>query len=97
MDGWHTLDHKLTENTETAIAGDASDIRLPDESCDFVFCSHVFEHIPHSRLPLVVSEVNRVLKPGGIFRMLTPNLEVLAKAFTDRLTEMGISYPDIKV
>ena len=24
MEGWHTLDHKLTENTETAIAGDAS-------------------------------------------------------------------------
>ena len=44
MDGWHTLDHKLTENTEAAIAGDGSEIRLPDESCDFVFCSHVFEH-----------------------------------------------------
>jgi len=84
MDGWHTLDHKLTENTETAIAGDASDIRLPDESCDIVFCSHVFEHIPHSRLPMVVSEVNRVLKPGGIFRMLSPNLEVLAKAYVEK-------------
>lgn len=84
MEGWHTLDHKLTDNTDTAIAGDASDIRLPDESCDFVFCSHVFEHIPHSRLPLVVSEVNRILKPGGIFRMLTPDLEVLAKAYAEK-------------
>lgn len=84
MDGWHTLDHKLSENTETAIAGDATDIRLPNESCDVVFCSHVFEHIPHMRLPLVISEVNRVLKPGGIFRMLTPDLEVLAKAYVEK-------------
>ena len=84
MEGWHTLDHKLQENTDTAIAGDASDIKLNDESCDVVFCSHVFEHIPHSRLPLVVSEINRVLKPGGVFRMLTPNLEVLAKAYVEK-------------
>lgn len=84
MDGWHTLDHKLKGNTETGIAGDAVDIKLPDESCDVVFCSHVFEHIPHSKLPSVVSEINRVLKPGGIFRMLTPNLEVLAKAYVEQ-------------
>ena len=84
MEGWHTLDHKLTKNTETGIAGDAADIKLNDESCDVVFCSHVFEHIPHSKLPLVMSEINRVLKPGGVFRMLTPNLEVLAKAYVER-------------
>jgi len=84
MDGWHTLDHKLTKNTKTAIVGDATDIKLADESCDIVFCSHVFEHIPHSRLPMVVSEVNRILKPGGIFRMLSPNLEVLAKAYAEK-------------
>ena len=57
---------------------------MPDESCDVVFCSHVFEHIPHIRLPMVISEINRVLKPGGVFRMLTPNLEVLAKAYVEK-------------
>ena len=86
MDGWHTLDHKLKESTDTAIAGDATAINLPDESCDIIFCSHVFEHIPHTKLPLVIAEVNRVLKPGGIFRMLTPNLEVLAKAYVEKDT-----------
>ena len=35
--GWHTLDHKLEESTATAIAGDAANIKLPDESCDVVF------------------------------------------------------------
>ena len=51
--GWHTLDHKLKENSDFQISGDASDINLPDDSCDVVFCSHVFEHIPHIKLPSV--------------------------------------------
>lgn len=83
-EGWHTLDHKIKDNTEYAIAGDAIDINLDDESCDVIFCSHVFEHIPHTRLPLVISEINRVLKKGGIFRMLTPDLEVLARAYVEK-------------
>ena len=82
--GWHTLDHKLTDSTETAIAGDAANIKLPNESCDIVFCSHVFEHIPHTRLPIVLSEINRILRPGGILRLLTPDLETVAKAYVDR-------------
>lgn len=82
--GWRTLDHKLTESTESAIAGDASNIKLPDESCDIVFCSHVFEHIPHTRLPIVLAEINRVLRPDGILRILTPDLAVVAKAYVHK-------------
>ena len=86
-DGWHTLDHKLTESTDSAIAGDAANIKLPDESCDIVFCSHVFEHIPHTRLPIVISEINRVLRPGGILRILTPDLAVITKAYVEKDAE----------
>jgi hypothetical protein len=82
--GWHTLDHKLSQSTDNAIAGDASNILLPDESCEIVFCSHVFEHIPHIRLPMVISEINRVLKPGGLLRILTPDLESIARAYVHK-------------
>jgi hypothetical protein len=81
--GWHVLDHKLDQNSEFGIAGDADKIDLPDESCDVVFCSHVFEHIPHVKLPLVIAEINRVLKPGGIFRILTPDLARVARAYVE--------------
>ncbi len=82
--GWHTLDHKLKESTETAIAGNATHIDLPDESCEIVFCSHVFEHIPHTQLPIVLAEINRVLCPGGVLRLLTPDLAVIAKAYVEQ-------------
>ena len=81
--GWHTLDHKLSENTEFGIAGDASNIELPDQSCDIVFCSHVFEHIPHVKLPSIIAEMNRVLKTGGVLRVLTPDLAKIARAYVD--------------
>ncbi|MBF0340502.1 MAG: class I SAM-dependent methyltransferase [Magnetococcales bacterium] len=84
QEGWHVLDHKLTESTGIAIAGDATNIQLPDDSCDIVFCSHVVEHIPHIRFPIVLSEINRVLRPGGILRILTPNLEVIARAYVEK-------------
>lgn len=82
-DGWHILDHKLKKTEGFKIAGDASNMDLPDECCDIVFCSHVFEHIPHTRLPLVISEINRVLKAGGILRLLTPDLKKVATAYVN--------------
>lgn len=83
-EGWHTLDHKLKESTKTQIASNATTIDLPDESCDIVFCSHVFEHIPHTQLPIVLSEINRVLCVGGVLRLLTPDLAVIAKAYVEK-------------
>lgn len=80
-DGWHVLDHKINKTEDYRIAGDASAMDLPDQSCDIVFCSHVFEHIPHTRLPIVLSEINRVLRVGGILRILTPDLRKIAMAY----------------
>jgi SAM-dependent methyltransferase len=83
-DGWHKLDHKLKRSTETEIAGNAANIDLPDGSCNLVFCSHVIEHIPHTQLPIVLSEINRILCVGGVFRLLTPDLSVIAKAYVSK-------------
>lgn len=44
----------------------AADLRrapLADQSVDWVFCSHVLEHIPE--LDICVDEVLRILRPGG--------------------------------
>ena len=33
----------------------------------------VFEHLPYDRLPSVLNEVHRVLRPGGVFRLSVPD------------------------
>lgn len=49
--------------------------RLPfeDASFDVVTMLAVFEHIKKPRLSLLLGEVDRVLKPGGVFVMTTPS------------------------
>lgn len=57
--------------------GDAIDYlaTLPDESQAIVSAFHVAEHISFDQLQVTVSEALRVLKPGGLLIMETPNPE----------------------
>lgn len=42
---------------------------LPDHAVDFCYSYIVFQHIPHKDLVIAyITEVSRILKPGGIFR-----------------------------
>ena len=59
--------------------GDALEMlkRMPDESLAVVSGFHVAEHIPFDVLKDLVSETMRVLKPGGLLILETPNAENL--------------------
>jgi SAM-dependent methyltransferase len=46
---------------------------LPDNSIDAYQAEDVFEHIEFARLPPVLDEIYRVLKPGGYFRLSVPD------------------------
>lgn len=83
-EGWYILDHKIREGSEMSIQGDASDIPLERCSCKTIFNSHMFEHIPHTKLESILIEFNRVLEKDGILRILTPDLKKIAKAYVDR-------------
>lgn len=47
-----------------------------DGSFDIVNCMEVIEHIPGSQSERVVSEMSRVLRPGGILMISTPNYPI---------------------
>lgn len=49
---------------------DIQDITVADNSFDIVVCFHVLEHIPDEKKAM--SELNRVLKPGGVCYIQTP-------------------------
>lgn len=50
--------------------------KLPfnDNSVDYIYCSQVVEHLYLYDLGRFISECVRVLKPGGVMRILTPDL-----------------------
>jgi len=86
-EGWHILDHKIREGNETTITGDASNIPIENGSCETIFNSHMVEHIPHTRLEDIFIEFNRVLEKDGVLRILTPDLNKIARAYVDRNEE----------
>jgi len=57
---------------------------LADGSLDVVFESNLFEHLPSKEtLTEVVREVRRVLRPGGRFVMMQPNIKYVGDDYWD--------------
>ena len=56
-------------------------IPATDGSVDAVYHSHVMEHVDRDEVPEFLSEVLRVLRPGGVHRIVVPDLEKLAHAY----------------
>lgn len=57
--------------------GDAVKLLFNDNYFDAVFSADFFEHITHEQKKKVIAEACRVLKPGGILVIKTPNLSYL--------------------
>lgn len=52
-----------------------------DGSCDGLYCSHTLEHLSLSDLRLALKNSFRLLKTGGIFRLVLPDLESAARKY----------------
>lgn len=54
---------------------------FPDASFDVVYHSHTLEHLPRDVARRALEEQRRVLRPGGILRVVVPDLEQLARNY----------------
>ncbi|MFN9645812.1 MAG: class I SAM-dependent methyltransferase [Cyanobacteriota bacterium] len=54
---------------------------LESRSVDAVYSSHFIEHIPRDNVHTVLNECARVLKPGGILRLVMPDFEEMCAAY----------------
>lgn len=82
----------LHPNPHLDFHGDITDIPLGDQVADVVLCSEVLEHVPEPAKAL--SELHRILKPGGHLILTTPMLEGIHEAPHDfyRYTCFGLRH-----
>ncbi len=66
--------------------------RLPfgDESVDAVFSSHALEHFPRFVGRQILGEVHRVLRPGGVVRIVVPDIQSLARRYLAGVDRGGV-------
>jgi SAM-dependent methyltransferase len=61
---------------------------IADGSVDAIYASHVLEHLALADVGLALGNTFRMLKPGGIFRLIVPDLEIRARKYL-AMTERG--------
>lgn len=61
---------------------------LAEGVADATYSSHVLEHLTASEAQPFLAEMRRVLKPGGVIRLVVPDLEVICRNYLLQLDEL---------
>jgi len=65
---------------------------IDSQSFDYILCEHMIEHIPWESALNMLTECHRVLRPGGVVRIATPDLSVLFDLYHKPPTPAGQNY-----
>ncbi|MCI0376988.1 MAG: methyltransferase domain-containing protein [Gemmataceae bacterium] len=60
---------------------------FPDASFDVVYHSHLLEHLPVEAALPFLQECRRVLQPGGVLRVVVPDLEQIAQLYLQAVSD----------
>jgi ubiquinone/menaquinone biosynthesis C-methylase UbiE len=90
MDRWPGMANHLSAGVRAEI-GDITNLRgIDSQSVDFVFASNIFEHLTRGEMAACLSEVRRVLRPGGTLNIVQPNYRLCAAEYFDDYTHVSI-------
>jgi len=84
---------KLTRHGGCLSARLRQPIPLADGCCAAVYHSHVLEHFPRDEAPGFLSECYRLLRTGGILRVVVPDLETIARLYLQNLEGALVGAP----
>jgi ubiquinone/menaquinone biosynthesis C-methylase UbiE len=84
---FHNIAIQLLKSVEYSSNAEYMDLRKPwrfsDNSVDVVYASHLFEHLSLSYAQQFLTKSYRVLKSGGVIRLVVPDLYQLAQIYID--------------
>lgn len=68
-------------------------IPLPDSSLTGVFSEHCLEHLDYLDAVKVLAECHRLLKPGGVIRIIVPDAELYLDIYRRQKTGLNEGFP----
>ena len=78
--GWVNVD--IARGPDVQVVCDlAAGLPFADSSCAAVFSEHVIEHLPREAAARLLRECHRVLEPGGVLRVSTPDAELFLRSY----------------
>lgn len=80
--GWLNLD---VNNIADYWVDVRNPINIQDNSVDFIYSSHMVEHLEHNELIFHLKECHRILKQGGILRLGIPDFPSVIKNYNDNV------------
>lgn len=90
LDGWLNTD--LNWGNKVVYLNAAESFPLPDNSFDFVYNEHLFEHLNEEQQLNMLTECFRILKENGILRIATPSLNFLFDLYSNKNNKLNKSY-----
>lgn len=83
-EGWLNIDCRLSANKSDIVCDLRRRWPLPAASARYIFSEHVFEHFGYpDEIGHVVKECYRILKPGGVLRVIVPDAERYLRAYVN--------------
>jgi predicted SAM-dependent methyltransferase len=67
-------------------------VNVESSSAELVYCSHTVEHMFDKHIDHMLREAHRILKPGGVMRVTTPNAEQFYWAYRRRDAYFNFNY-----
>ena len=80
VEGWLNTDLNPCSD-KVALLDASKKFPFNDNTFDFIFSEHIFEHLKFNDSCNMLSECFRVLKPNGIMRLATPTIEFLFEIY----------------
>src|ERR1700676_4603594 len=81
---WENVDFQPT-GPSVRVCNLRKGIPYPEATFDVVYHSHVLEHFPKSMALGFLRDCHRVLKEGGVIRVVVPDLERIARLYLETL------------
>ncbi|MGB5189771.1 class I SAM-dependent methyltransferase [Robiginitalea sp.] len=75
-EGWLNTD-RYPSSDQAAFLDASKVFPFKDETFDFIYSEHIFEHLTFKESSTMISECWRVLKPNGVMRLATPSADFL--------------------